>query len=86
MTKSRSMRFTATALIGLASAIAAFAPAHADEMKKETVVDMRTTGSISATDRDCDPNDPKAGIVCRVTRGEPGAKYPSAPVNPAFGF
>lgn len=86
MTQSRTMRFAAAALIGLASATAAFAPAQAEEAKKETAVDMRATGSISATDRDCDPNDPKAGIICRATRGEPDATYPSAPVNPAFGL
>ena len=85
-TSARTMRLAAAALVGLTAATAAYAPARADEAKQDTMVDTRTTGSISATDRDCDPSNPKAGIICRVTRGEPDAKYPSAPVNPAFGF
>lgn len=85
-TSTRTKRLAAAALIGIASATAAIAPAQADQAKKETVVDTRTTGSISVTARDCDPDNPRAGIICRVTRGEPDAKYPSAPVNPAFGF
>jgi hypothetical protein len=83
---TRTMRLAAATLVGLSAATAAYAPARADEAKNDTLVDTRTTGSISATDRACDPNDPKAGIICRVTRGEPDARYPSAPVNPAFGF
>lgn len=85
-TSTRTKRFAAAALIGLAAATAAWAPASADEVNKGVLVDTRTTGSISATDRDCDPDNPKAEIICRVTRGQPDAIYPSAPVNPAFGF
>ncbi|GAB4348568.1 MAG: hypothetical protein Kow0026_03210 [Oricola sp.] len=85
-TPTRTMRLAAAALVGLAATAAAFAPAHAGQTATQTEVDTRATGSVTATDRDCDPRDPKAGIICRVTRGKPDAKYPSAPVNPAFGF
>ena len=85
-TPSRLMQMSGAALLGLSFATAAIAPSVADEapVKKETRVDTRTTGSIPG--QACDPNDPKAGIVCHVTRGKPDARFPSAPVNPAFGF
>ncbi len=85
-TPSRLIRLSAAALLGLSFATAAIAPSVAEEApaKQETRVDTRTTGSIPA--QACDPNDPKAGIVCHVTRGEQNARFPSAPVNPAFGF
>lgn len=84
---TRSTRIAA-ALMALASAAALAAPVQAEEAKQAQpqLVDTRTTGSIAYAPQDCDPNDPDAGIVCRVTKGERDARFPSAPVNPAFGF
>jgi hypothetical protein len=85
---ARTIRFAAAALLGLATTTAALQPAFANEVKKpqETLVDTRTTGSIRQAQSTCDPNDRNADIVCRVTRGEPNPRFPSAPANPAFGF
>lgn len=87
-TGTRTMHLAAAAFLGLATATAAVAPTFAEEAKKpeQVMIDTRTTGSVPVANRNCDPNDPKAGIVCRVTQGENGPQFPSAPVNPAFGF
>lgn len=88
-TSARTMRIATAALLGLGVATAAFQPAFAREVKQpqqQAQVDTRTTGSIAQPGRTCDPNDRNAGIVCRVTRGEQDARFPSAPANPAFGF
>jgi hypothetical protein len=87
-TGTRTMHLAAAAFLGLATATAAIAPAFAEEAKKpeQVMIDTRTTGSVSVASRNCDPTDPKAGIVCRVTHGENQPHFPSAPVNPAFGF
>ena len=81
-------RLASAALLGLLAATAAFQPAFAEEVKKpkQAIVDTRTTGSIAYGETACDPNDPRAGIVCRVTHGDTDARFPPAPVNPAFGF
>ena len=88
-TTARTMRFATAALLGLGIATAAFHPAFAREVKQpqqQALVDTRTTGSIAPAGRTCDPNNPNADIVCRVTRGEQDPHFPSAPSNPAFGF
>ena len=88
-TTARTMRFATAALLGLGVATAAFQPAFAKEVKppqSQAQVDTRTTGSIAPAVRVCDPSNPNADIVCRVTRGERDPHFPSAPSNPAFGF
>lgn len=81
-------RVAGAALLGFVAATAAFQPAMAEQLKKpkQQVVDTRVTGSIAPADMACDPADAKAGIVCRITGGETANRYPSAPINPAFGF
>lgn len=90
MTKTaRTMRFATAALLGLGVATAAFQPAFAKDVKQpqsQAQVDTRTTGSIGPSGKTCDPNSANADIVCRITRGEQDARFPSAPANPAFGF
>ncbi|QKV17386.1 hypothetical protein [Oricola thermophila] len=80
-----TMRIAAAALLGLA---AVAMPASADEypQDRQVVTDAMNTGSISSLDRACNPDDPNADIVCRITRGNPDPKFPSVPVNPAFGL
>ena len=88
-TTARTMRFATAALLGFGVATTAFQPAFARDVKQpqsQAQVDTRTTGSIAQPGAACDPNDPNAGIVCRVTKGEREPHFPSAPVNPAFGF
>ena len=87
-TTSPILRLAAALVFGATAITIALQPVHAEEVKKsaETRIDTRTTGSVRLNATTCDPDDPEAGLVCRLTRGEPGAKYPSAPVNPAFGF
>lgn len=81
-------RLSAAALLGLTVAVSGMAPAFADEqpVKKHVEVDTRTTGSIAEPGKFCDPSAPNADIVCKVTRGDRDATFPSAPVNPPFGF
>jgi len=78
----------AAALLGVVSLAAVVAPAHAEDAARDetALVDTRTTGSVRSYDQACDPNAANAGIVCRVTKGDPEVKFPAAPVNPAFGF
>ena len=85
---NRAIRFTAAAFIGVASAAVALQPAFSEEIRKpdETLVDTRTTGSVAPAGTICNPNDPGSDIVCKVTRGQRDVHFPSAPVNPAFGF
>jgi|GEM_PF-1596341 len=88
-TTARTMRFATAALLGLSVATAAFQPAFAKDVKQpqsQARVDTRTTGSIAPAGQACDPNNPNADIVCRVTRGEQDPHFPTAPANPAFGF
>lgn len=87
-TNFRTARLAAAALVGLVAATSALQPTMAEEMNKpkQQVIDARTTGSIATADKACDPREAKAGLLCRITGGEATTRYPSAPVNPAFGF
>ncbi|MFZ2099594.1 MAG: hypothetical protein WAU86_03420 [Oricola sp.] len=90
MTKYATLaRMSAAALIGLSIAASGLTPALADRMpvKDQTGIDRTTTGSVYAADaKFCDPNDPKADIVCKVTRGERDVRFPSAPSNLPLSF
>lgn len=81
-------RTAAASVIALGALAAVSAPVSAEDARTDdnVLVDTRTTGSVQAADRACDPDSAKARIVCRVNRGEASATYPSAPVFPAFGF
>lgn len=89
MTNTLKMtRIAAASLIALATLGATAAPVFAKEIKTEerVLIDERTTASIATRDRACDPADANSGFACRVDRDGAAAKYPSAPVNPSFGF
>lgn len=87
-TQTRLIRLSAAALLGLSAVSAGMLPAQADQApaKKQVELDHTATGSVRLAGKSCDPNDPRADIVCKVTRGEPDARYPEAPAYPAFGF
>jgi hypothetical protein len=86
---SRAMRTAAAALMAVSVAATAIAPAIADtaSKKQETLIDRTATGSIQPRAApDCSLAENRADIVCRIAGGDRAPKFPSAPVNPAFGL
>lgn len=86
--KIRFTMLVASALIALPlSMTIASAETVKTQDKQVFALDTTPTGSIQRADplRNCDPNSPNAGAICKITGGDPNAKFPSAPVS-SFGF
>lgn len=47
---------------------------------------LDTTATSSIPGQDCNPASPQTSLVCRVTDGQPGVKFPSAPFLITSGF
>lgn len=75
----------AVASLGASPALATDSDKNAQQNQLQ--VDRVTTGSISAADKisNCNPAAPNAGMICRITGGNPDARFPSAP-STSFGF
>ncbi len=75
---------SATLLVALPMAVGV---AHAESSKAENKqiveLDQTATGSIERADsfRSCDPDSPTASAICKITGGNPGTKFPSAPIS-----
>lgn len=86
--KSSFAIIVASALIAMPlSMTAASAETVKNERHQMVELDTAPTGSIQRTDAfsNCDPNSPNAGVICKITGGNPNTKFPSAPIS-SFGF
>ena len=89
MTRKSTITLAALALrVAPASAFAAEKSAAPVEHKTRYALDRTQTSSIDGASRltNCDPTAPDATLVCRITRGDPNATFPSAPGSAIFGF
>ncbi len=88
MNKKNLATLAATALLALPLSMNV-ASAETTHVQNKQIVELDTTptGSIQRADafRNCDPNSPNAGLVCKITGGNPNTTFPSAPVS-SFGF
>ena len=86
--KKRFATIAATLLIALPlSAGIASADSAKSDQTRIVALDATPTGSIQRVEtiNNCNPESPSATAVCKITGGDPNAKFPSAPVS-AFGF
>lgn len=84
----RFATIAATLLIALPlSAGIASAESTRGDQTRIVALDATPTGSIQRAEaiRNCDPDGPGATAICKITGGDPNAKFPSAPVS-SFGF
>ncbi len=86
MTK-RSTTIAALAATLLVALPLANGVAQAESLKADNKqiieLDQTATGSIERSDslRVCDPDSPTADAICKITGGNPGTKFPSAPIS-----
>jgi len=86
--KTRIAMLAAAALITLPLSMNIASAETVKPQSQQTVVlDTTPTGSIQRADsiRNCDPSSPNASAVCKITGGDPNARFPSAPIS-VFGF
>lgn len=85
---TRIATLVASALIALPLSInVASAEAAKTEHKNVVLLDSTPTGSIQRVDtaRNCNPDGPNPGAICKITGGNPNSKFPSAPIS-NFGY
>ncbi|MEM8542153.1 MAG: hypothetical protein AAGF25_14455 [Pseudomonadota bacterium] len=86
--QTRFATIAATLLIAMPLSLSAASAETVKAGSKQIVaLDTTPTGSIQRADsgRNCNPNSPNAGAICKITGGKTNTKFPSAPIS-QFGF